>query len=247
MTPWDAAELAALREQGQLLVAAAEQAGLGAPVPTCPGWDVADLLRHVGLVHRWAIAVVEAAGPAVDQDEFDRGVELPPDFELAHWVLAGLDDLVRLLAGLAEDYTCWALFPHPEPRAMWIRRQLHETAVHRMDAELAAHLPLTPVATAVAADGIDELLAMIATEDQTLPEQTAAMAVVPDDTTSAWSIQLDQDGSRFARAAGPAGCTLRGSADDLYAYLWNRCDSGVAVQGDPGPAATWRAYVRISR
>jgi len=34
----------------------ADQAGLEAAVPSCPEWDVAALLSHQGMVHRWAAA-----------------------------------------------------------------------------------------------------------------------------------------------------------------------------------------------
>ena len=39
-------------------------AGADAPVPTCPGWTVRDLLAHQGMVHRWATAVVRGDDPA---------------------------------------------------------------------------------------------------------------------------------------------------------------------------------------
>ena len=39
-------------------------AGPDAPVPTCPGWTVRDLLAHQGMVHRWATAVVRGDDPA---------------------------------------------------------------------------------------------------------------------------------------------------------------------------------------
>jgi hypothetical protein len=44
--------------EGQLLAAAAEEAGPDAAVPTCPPWQVRHLLRHTGTVHRWATAFV---------------------------------------------------------------------------------------------------------------------------------------------------------------------------------------------
>lgn len=44
--------------EGQLLAAAAEEAGVDAKVSTCPGWQVRDLLRHQGAVHRWATSYV---------------------------------------------------------------------------------------------------------------------------------------------------------------------------------------------
>ena len=43
-----------LRRQGDLLADAAERAGLDATVPPCPPWQVKDLLRHTGYIHRWA-------------------------------------------------------------------------------------------------------------------------------------------------------------------------------------------------
>lgn len=45
-----------LGAEGQLLASTAQEAGTGAPVPTCPQWRVRDLLRHTGMVHRWATA-----------------------------------------------------------------------------------------------------------------------------------------------------------------------------------------------
>ena len=44
----------ALRREGEWLADAAERAGLDATVPPCAPWQVKDLLRHTGYVHRWA-------------------------------------------------------------------------------------------------------------------------------------------------------------------------------------------------
>ncbi|MER6969360.1 maleylpyruvate isomerase N-terminal domain-containing protein, partial [Streptomyces halstedii] len=47
-----------LDREGRLLCAAAEAAGVDAEVVTCPGWRIRDLVRHTGMVHRWATAFV---------------------------------------------------------------------------------------------------------------------------------------------------------------------------------------------
>ena len=47
-----------LQDQGERPADCAAAAGLGAPVPTCPGWRVRDLLRHGGFVHRRAAGYV---------------------------------------------------------------------------------------------------------------------------------------------------------------------------------------------
>ncbi|MDE3722163.1 maleylpyruvate isomerase N-terminal domain-containing protein [Nocardiopsis sp. N85] len=71
----------ALTAEGRLLADAARRAGSHAPVPTCPGWTVRDLLVHTGRVHRRATAHVASGngGPAVG-GEIARGRSpLPAD------------------------------------------------------------------------------------------------------------------------------------------------------------------------
>ena len=46
-----AEHIAVIEREGQLFANAAEQAGLDAEVPSCPGWDVRDLVRHLGMIH----------------------------------------------------------------------------------------------------------------------------------------------------------------------------------------------------
>src|SRR5689334_21005500 len=36
---------------------------LEAPVPSCPGWSLADLVEHVGGVHQWATHAVVVGNP----------------------------------------------------------------------------------------------------------------------------------------------------------------------------------------
>ena len=48
-----------LTRNADRLADAAAAAGVGAPVPTCPGWTVADLLDHLVRGDNWARAIVE--------------------------------------------------------------------------------------------------------------------------------------------------------------------------------------------
>ncbi len=239
--------LVALDEQGRLLVDAAELAGLGAPVPGCPGWTVADLLRHIGLVHRFAVAVVRAGGPELDQDAFDRDADVPGEEALAGWVRAGHRELVHTLTEAPADLSCWTFWPAPQSREFWIRRQLHETAIHRIDAELAAGLPPTPLAPELAADGIDELLTGLAPFEPFYASTPRRLTVVAQDAGCAWTVTIGPHPPAVVRGQEPADCTLTGPADALYGYVWNRTDDGVAVDGDTALAALWHDGVRISR
>ena len=55
--------VAAIRRDGAALDVAARAAGVDAPVPSCPAWDVRALLAHQTMVHRWATAHVRGEDP----------------------------------------------------------------------------------------------------------------------------------------------------------------------------------------
>src|SRR5690606_4655181 len=57
------------------------------------------------------------------------------------------------------ELDCWHFFDDaPSPLEFWVRRQAHETAIHRVDVESARGDEVSPVGEAFAVDGIDELL-----------------------------------------------------------------------------------------
>ena len=130
---------------------------LGVEVPSCPGWSLGDLTTHLGLVHRWAEHLVRArAQERIPADAMSLGQPVPS----ATWLRSGGQQLVATLRSANPDVPMWAWGADQHVR-FWSRRQLHETLVHRMDAELA--LGREPAATAtVAADAIDEFLVNLA-------------------------------------------------------------------------------------
>jgi uncharacterized protein (TIGR03083 family) len=135
-----AEHISCLRSEGDLLALAAERAGLDAPVPACPGWRIRDLLGHLGFVHRWAAGYVAGQRtemtPSAAEDEIARLA--PGDGSLLAWFREGHAGLVSVLAAADPAVRCWTFLPAPSPLAFWARRQAHETAIHRADAQLAA-------------------------------------------------------------------------------------------------------------
>ena len=156
-----------------LIAAAAERlateaidAGLDAPVPTCPEWTVAELVGHLGEVHRWATAVVAGALETLELPPDAYAATLPPAdvATLLDWVRDGAAGLQIALSAAPDDLrTMTFLKDAPAPLVFWARRQTHETTIHAVDA-LSARLGRLPTAAeasvdiAVALDGIDELL-----------------------------------------------------------------------------------------
>ncbi|GAA1979445.1 maleylpyruvate isomerase family mycothiol-dependent enzyme [Nocardiopsis rhodophaea] len=238
-----------LRRDGELLADFAVLAGWGTAVPTCPGWQVRDLVAHTGSVHRWA------AGYLAGRTQRTPIESCAPkdDHALAAWFRDGHRELVEGLTAAPADLECWTFLPAPTPLAFWARRQAHETAVHRVDAERALgaeHREFTPE---FARDGIDELLAgfHVRSRSQVRTEQPRTLLVratdgVPDtEQPSAWLLRLSQEAPCVERLADPSGapadCTVRGPSAALYLALWNRGRyEDLDVTGDASLVELWR-------
>lgn len=146
-----------------------------------------------------------------------------------------------------EDLECFTFLPAPSPRLMWTRRQAHETAIHRADAEVASG-PITAYPPDFAADGIDELLTGFLARRGRGPRTDVAytMRVDPDDVDAVWSLSVAPDSYVVAREHRPADVALSAPASDLYLLLRNRLDpSDVAVEGDDSLLGRWREGARV--
>jgi uncharacterized protein (TIGR03083 family) len=249
----------ALRQHGTLLADAAERAGLDAPVPPCPPWLVKDLLRHTGYIHSWAARhITERPAAVLDgppEEEMLKGG--PADPELLSWFRTGHAALVRTLETADPDLVCATFIRAPSPLAFWARRQAHETAIHRADAEAASgKLPKYPAE--FAADGIDELI--MGFGGRRIYQSAAdggRLRVIATDTGDEWLI--DARGGRMQPqrkdAQDPvtdngvtATCTVSGPASGVYLHLWNRADAtraDVTVAGNADLLKLWQSSVRV--
>ncbi|MEE1762648.1 maleylpyruvate isomerase family mycothiol-dependent enzyme [Streptomyces sp. SP18BB07] len=246
-----AEHIRALDEEGRLLATAARKAGTDAEVPTCPSWRVRDLLRHTGAVHRWATAFVAEGHPS-PRPPADVSEDLDGD-SLLTWFEDGHRRLLDTLRAAPADLDCWSFLPAPSPLDFWARRQAHETAVHRVDAESAlGNAPGFPVpdfstslAVDFAVDGIDELLlGFHARPNSRVRTATPrVLRVRATDTDAAWTVRLSAEPLVAERAdvsrAPDADCEITGPAPQLYLALWNRLPFP-AVDGDPALAELWR-------
>ncbi|MFF3707138.1 maleylpyruvate isomerase family mycothiol-dependent enzyme [Streptomyces phaeochromogenes] len=228
-----------LDREGGLLAEAAEEAGADAKVPTCPEWQVRDLLRHTGMVHRWATAFVAEGHTSYHPD---GGLPELDGAELLTWFRDGHRGLVETLATAPPDVECWSFLPAPSPLAFWARRQANETTVHRVDAESARGGTPAAIPVDFAVDGIDELLLGFhaRSKSRVRTDEPRVLRVRASDSDAVWSVRLSTEPPAAERGeVADADCELTGTADQLYLALWNRAPFP-GVTGDPSVATLWR-------
>lgn len=236
--------VAAIRDQSDRLLGAADVAGLGAPVPSCPGWTVADLLGHLGTVQRWSAGIVERRATEMD---FPADVGKPDDpAALADWVRAGADHLVEVCVATPPDAAVWT-FPGMGTAAFWFRRQAQEVALHRVDAELAAGMVAPEIEPDLARDGIDEFLDVVVAFRlrERLVGAGETVHLHRTDGDGEWLVRLTPDGPAVERVHTKGDVAARGSASDLLLAVRGRSDLGVLeVFGD---AVLLRRFVDLAR
>jgi uncharacterized protein (TIGR03083 family) len=223
--------------QASALRAAAVAAGPDARLPTCPGWTVLTLVRHIARVHNWAGHALTTAPDADD---------LAPDEPPVSWhrVLPWWDDQVTsMIHGLrsrGQDTPAWVFDAEDEPTAMfWARRQAHETAIHRLDAEHAkagsnvVSAGIFP--TELAVDGIDEVLRLWVPRHtgQHPPNLHGSVRFHTTDTRHRWHVRLEpgQPPRVVTRDGGTADATVTGTADAVYRATWHR-PTTAAISGN---------------
>ncbi len=235
-----AADVARLREVGA--------SDLAAAVPSCPGWTVADLVRHVAEVYLhktecmrlnafpdpWPPAGLESEGPI---ELLDRAyAELVGEFATRD---------------AADPSRTW--HEPDQTVGFWIRRMAQETVIHRLDAELALGVPVAPIPDDLAIDGIDEVLklfvgygshAWLEDFEPVLAGAEGRTVIVGVDGGPGWLIRTETtgvdvtDADPAAAASTPVDATVSGSAAGVLRWLWARESPGVSEAQAEGDEAT---------
>jgi uncharacterized protein (TIGR03083 family) len=214
--------------------------GLKEPVPSCPGWDVAEVVWHTAVVFEHKVRVMADNAwpdpwPPADFDDRD---------ELA-FLREAKDDLFEEFSrhDIREETTT---FGSDSTIGFWARRMALEAAVHRYDAELA-HSDPTAVAEDLALDGVDEVLRVMlagpwwSERVDTRHPVDAVVAVRAVDRL--WSCDLRQRSVTVSDGAdGVPAATVQGEPDHVFLWLWGRePDSAVQTSGDASILAEFRA------
>jgi uncharacterized protein (TIGR03083 family) len=224
--------LAGLRTEGSAFLAAVSEPGaLDKPVPSCPGWTIGDLTRHLGGFYdrirrhagvgpadeRWPPLGVPAEAPAAD------------DPTVLAWFAEQLRGIVAHLEALDPDTPTYNWAPRPRVASFWHRRAVHETAVHRWDAQVATRLP-EPIESKLASDTVAEALDTFLPggRRRTTGDTQGVVQLTAIDLGQSWFVRLRGvgvsllDTDTLLDDPQQARATAALSASDLALALWGR-------------------------
>jgi len=213
-------------------------------VPSCPGWNLARLVEHVGGVWGWAADIVRSG----EQAEFHQAPEGLGAGDLIEWASGQRRNALDALAVADPDSNCWT-FGLPRSRLFWFRRQALEAAVHAWDAHSSLAVP-EPIEPQLASDGIDEFLSVM------LPRLVKrrpgdwtgqSLHLSRTDGTGHWNVRLGpgpEISTDHEEARSDSDVTLEAPASTLYLWCLNRAKSDeLDVSGDNSVAQRWAAEV----
>ncbi|MGZ4153283.1 MAG: maleylpyruvate isomerase family mycothiol-dependent enzyme [Actinomycetota bacterium] len=216
---------------------------LQGPVPSCPGWTVDDLVRHVAEVYEHKIACT-LLGNAPDP----WPPEWPADRDPIEWFGDAYGRLLEMFDRSEPTTPSATWWPPDQTVGFWARRMAHETAVHRVDAELAANVP-TPVDPELATDGIDEILRIMLAGDWSEDADDAATGqrIVVATGARRWDVVLSRDAVTIDDEPGEADARLDGVPSDVDLWLWGRVpDDGVSRTGDLDAIRLFRSRLALA-
>jgi uncharacterized protein (TIGR03083 family) len=228
-------------KQADLLRAYLTGADTAATVPSCPGWDLGQLVRHLGGAHGWAETVVRTRAAEPFPEDLPRRTGEDPA-ALSAQLGDGAARLTEALSEVGPGSPVWT--PGPGGNAMfWARRMTHETVVHRADAALtvgaAFHLDED-----VARDALDEWLTY-----STLPEAYEGkpallgpgrtLLVHATDANAEWLVDLTGDAPALRDTGRRPAVELRGTLTDLLLLVYGRPAPSVEVTGDTALLDLW--------
>ena len=215
--------LAAIRRECDRFYAIANDAEPALGVPSCPGWSIADLVWHLGEVHWFWTAIIEARAGAPEEVESKKPSRPTAYNDLLTWGRLQADRMVDVLTATADDVQVWTWALDESDHCVgFIRRhQVQEAAIHRWDLQNAATpVAADPIEPEVASDSVDEMLAV------SLPWSVRADKPILGtvhlhctDTEGEWFVHTD---GRVERVHAKGDVAIRGAASDLLLALYKR-------------------------
>ncbi|MFD4375738.1 maleylpyruvate isomerase N-terminal domain-containing protein [Streptomyces sp. NPDC058486] len=225
------------------------------PVPTCPGWTLGDLTRHLGTLHGWAEHLVTAR-PATRVRPGDVPLDPPADpTSYPGWFAARAEGFTAAARAADPEAPVWSPGADPYVRH-YPRHVLAETVVHLADAEIALTGSARPLDPGTAADALDHHLTTapyipwIAEPLAHLDRDGAVLRLAARDSGAAWTLVLGGGGFAWSRGSGGTEPTATVTADagELLLLLHRRYDADdprFTLTGDRDLLDDWLAATAL--
>ena len=229
-----------------------------APVPTCPGWTVADLVAHVGETQNWVSEIIERriADPTQLPTEMATVPTEPGDWPA--WLSDGAARAVEAFSDEALEAPVFnAAADERTGGEFWLSSLLNETVIHGADAAYAAGREYD-VDADIAADLITNHLQMLTSPTWAAQRPESANALRGDGETLRWNatdetglggagnwfIERGPDGASWQARSGEADVSVNGPASSLLLILTRRRQLSdetdqVSVDGDLDLVRQW--------
>lgn len=240
--------LEVLGAEAKSLAEAARGVPAATPVPTCPGFTVGEIVRHVGGVYRVARLWITGGRRPLDWQ-----ADPAPGQTGEEYLRAGLAELLGELTSHEPGAYAASWWPMDRTYGFWFRRMAHETTIHRTDVQAAVGPDVTEIPEDIAIDGVDEVLSvwfgrrlpmlgLSGTTTRSVAVRTGGHAWIaragPEETV-AWRCS--------AVEAGQADSTVSGSPMAVYRWLWGRVGHhAVGWEGDSDAIAQLWALLRLA-
>lgn len=240
--------------QAELLATGIKGADLRAPVPSCPGWTLGMLLRHIGGGHRWAEEIIRTRATGFLPDDQVRKLDGDDSAEApAAWLVEGATRLADTLRAAGPGAKVWTPLELDGGTTFWARRFANETLIHRADATLAAGTEFT-VAEDVATAAVDEWMELDSLpqhfeyrpkkRELLGPGRTLGFQAI--DADAAWIIDLTGEVITWRRGRDNAAVTVRAPLTELLLVIYLRKSvhsGGIEIAGDRELLDFWLGHV----
>jgi Mycothiol maleylpyruvate isomerase N-terminal domain len=208
----------AIEQEAERIGELAER-GVKVAIRNSLGWDLEGLLSH--LAETFGRAVAQLASP-------DHPVEVFAPSEATRSAVECFEEnRLALVAALREHGPadpCWNIVGEDLTVGFLARRLAHESAIHRIDVEVARGTSTT-IDSELAADGVDERLFVVLSRHSDvgeIPELGGSICLICSDRDAAWSIDASRGRFRVRAGRGPADAAVVATASDLFCFSWSR-------------------------
>lgn len=246
------AEIVAQTNRLNATIAGAE---LSALVPSCPEWNLGQLLGHIGAMHRWAAEIVRTRAPWPPADEQVHAISVEAGADVGgfkRWLTQGAAHVAETLRAAGAGAWMWTPIP-TQTAAFWARRIAYDTLVHRADAAQAVGVEFIADVDVVR-DALDEWMEAGALPQviEAKPHMRGLLGLghtvrlhatdIADEARASWVVDLTGEQIRWRRTSEHASVTLGGPLVSLLLAVYGRCAPGEGIEL-VGDAELWHSWL----